>query len=332
MILLALLACQNDNDQAADLRAEAILAVKDDTSAELDALAAAALAIQAAAPAPDDDGWGAGETADMEAAWKDARVAYERVEGAIAVLYPELDAATDERYDGFIAEGPDDDLFDGEGVTGVHGIERIVWADRHPDWVVAFESALPDYTVAAFPADATQATSFRDGLLQRLVDDTSSMRDQFEPLALDDAAAFRGVIGSLAEQVEKVNLASTGEDESRYAQHTLADMRANLEGGRATFEAFEPWILSLDGGDTLVTEIHDGFDRVQVGYDAIDGDAIPEVPSTWNPDAPSEADLATPYGQLWTLLSAEADAEASGSLVERMGAGADLLGIAQIPE
>lgn len=331
-MILFLFACQNDNDQAADLEVEAILAVKNETAAQLDALASAAVAIQAGAPAPDADGWGSGETATMESAWKDARIAYERVEGAIAVLFPELDVAIDERYDGFIAEAPDDDLFDGEGVTGMHGIERIVWADRHPTWVVAFESALPNYTAAAFPADETQATSFRDGLCQRLVDDTATMRDEFEPLALDSAAAFRGVIGSVAEQTEKVNLASTGEDESRYAQHTLADMRANLDGGYATFEAFAPWLESIDGGEELREEIFAGFDRVRAAYDGIDGDAIPAVPETWNPDDPSEADLATEYGQLWQLLREESDPEVAGSLVERMTAAADLLGIPQIPD
>ncbi len=329
-MILFLFACANDNDKATDLEAQAVLDVKALTDTELGALADAALAIQSAAPAPDADGWGAGETAAMESAWKDARGAYERVEGAIAVLFPDLDAATDERYDGFIAEGPDDDLFDGEHVTGVHAVERIVWADRHPEWVVAFEANLPNYTPAAFPADEAQATAFRDGLCQRLVDDTTSMRDQFEPLALDPAAAFRGVIGSMAEQYEKTALASTGEDESRYAQHTLGDMRANLDGGLATYEAFAPWLVA-EGGEAIDAEIRAGFARVQAGYDTIGGDAIPAVPETWNPDAPSEADLATEYGQLWQLLSTEADPTIEGSLVERMTAAADLLGIEQLP-
>lgn len=332
MLLSLLLACGTDNDAAADLEAEAILGVKDYVDEELHSLAEAALAIQTAAPAPDADGWGAGETAGMEAAWKDARVSYERVEGAIAVLFPDLDAATDERYDGFIAEGPDDNLFDGDHVTGVHAIERIVWSDRIPAHVVAFESALPDYTPAAFPADQTQATDFQTGLCQRLVDDTETMHTDFEPLALDSAAAFRGVIGSMAEQYEKVALAQTGEDESRYAQHTLGDMRANLEGGLAIYGAFQPWLAEQEGGADVDAEILAGFDRVEAGYDALTGDGIPEVPATWNADSPSEADLATPYGQLFTLLATEADPTVSGSLVERMGAAADLLGIPQLPE
>ncbi len=327
--LLALFACTNET--ITDFEADAILAVKDYTSSELDGLRAAAVAIQAAAPSPSADGWSADDTAGMKSAWTDARRGYERVEGAIAVLFPDLDAATDERYDGFIAEGPDDDLFDGDHVTGVHAIERIVWADQHPEWVVAFESALPNYTVAVFPADAAQATTFRDGLCQRLVDDTTTMRDDFEPLALDAAAAFRGVIGSMAEQYEKVGLAATGEDESRYAQFTLGDMRANLEGGRAIYDAFVPW-LEASGGSDVNVEIEAGFARVEAAYDAIGGDAIPAVPATWNPDAPSAEDLTTPYGELWTLLSTEADPTIAGSLVERMTAAADTLGIPQLPE
>lgn len=332
MILsLLLVACTTDNDKPTDLQAQAILDVKALTGTDLAALAAAAVAIQAAAPEADADGWAAGETAGMEAAWVDARVAYERVEGAIAVLFPDLDAATDERYDGFIAEGPDDDLFDGDHVTGVHAIERIMWADRHPGYVVAFESSLPDYAPAAFPADATQAAAFKAELCQRLVVDTTDMRDQFEPLALDSSAAFRGVIGSMAEQYEKVALASTGEDESRYAQYTLGDMRANLAGGADIYAAFVPWIESMEGGAAIHADIEAGFARVEAGYVAIAGDAIPAVPATWNPDAPSAEDLATPYGQLYTLLSTEADPTIAGTLVERMTAAADLLGIPQLP-
>lgn len=327
ILALLLLACKNDNDKATDPEAAAILEVKAITTEELGNLAAAARALQSTAPAT---AWGASEAAALEAPWREARDAYERIEGAIAVLFPELDAATDERYDGFLAEGADADLFDDEGVIGVHAIERIVWADRHPAQVIAFESALPGYLPAAFPAADAEAERFQSALCQRLVDDTAEMEAQFKPLALDSAAAFRGVIGSMAEQYEKINLAQTGEDESRYAQHTLGDMRANLEGGRALYLAFEPW-LAAEGGDDLHAEILEGFDRVEAGYDAIAGDAIPAVPATWDPTNPTAADLATPYGQLWTLLSTEADPTIPGSLVERMGAAADQLSIPQLP-
>lgn len=333
-LLCAIASATGCGKNEADHESEATLAVKAYVTAELDALHAASLALQAAAPAPDADGWN--PTADaaavtaMKVEWKKARVSYERVEGAIAVLFPDLDAATDERYDGFIAEGPDANLFDGDGVTGVHAIERILWADSHPAATVSFESALPNYTVAAFPVDLTQSTDFKVGLCQQLVDDVQKMKDEFGPLALDASAAFRGVIGSIEEQLEKVNLAASGEDESRYAQHTLADMRANLGGGVATFAAFRTWI-EAEGGDALALEIEAGFAAVEAEYDTITGEAIPAVPATWNPSAPTPADLATPYGQLWTLLNEQADPASTTSVVSRMAEAADLLGIPELP-
>lgn len=314
--------------------ADPTLAVKQDIDSGLVALADAAVALQNAAPAADADGWNTtSDTAAvlaMQGEWKKARVAYEGIEGAIAVLFPDLDAATDERYDGFIEGGPDDNLFDGTGVTGVHGIERILWADEIPTHVVDFESALPNFSAAAFPTTTTQAEDFKAGLVGRLVTDTARMRDDFGPLALDTSAAFRGVIGSLEEQLEKVALASTGEDESRYAQHTLADMRANLAGGEQTWAHFEAAVVEA-GGQAVTDAVHAGFERVSVAYAAIDGDGIPAVPATWNAAAPSADDLATPYGLLFTLLSTEADPENADSLVSAMNEAADLLGIPQLP-
>jgi len=307
-----------------------VLTVKAYVSVELDLLHRAALDLQAAAPDPDVDGWNAEDDAAaveaMRRAWREARTHYERIEGAIAVLFPGLDASTDERYDGFLEEGPDSDLFDAEGVIGVHAIERILWADSVPDHVLAFESGLSGYTPAAFPATAAEATRFRDALCQRLVDDTDTMRTTFEPLALDPASAFRGVIGSMAEQVEKTSLAATGEDESRYAAHTLGDMRANLEGGLAIYEAFGPGVI-VEGGGATNDGVHAGFDRVRAIYEGYTGSALPPVPEGWNPDAPSDEHLATEYGMLFAALSREADPDVADSLVSHMRAAAELLGI-----
>lgn len=324
-----------DASTPADLETQAILDVKAYVAQELAALHAAAKAIQSAAPAPDADGWNSAGDEDavaaMREAWKDARDSYERIEGAIAVLFPNYDASTDERYDGFIEEGPDENLFDGEGVTGVHAIERILWAEEHPEHVVDFESALPNYAAAAFPASEDEATEFVEGLTQRLMDDTKAMVDQFKPLALDPPSAFRGVIGSMEEQIEKLNLAATGEDESRYAQYTLGDMRANAAGGREIFEAFIPQLRAEGAaGRDLEEKILEGFDELTAYYADIEGDAIPEVPSTWNADDPSEEDLDTPYGKLYAKVSIAADPEAEESLVKLMLEAAELLEIAEI--
>ncbi len=153
------------------------------------------------------------------------------------------------------------------------------------------------------------------------------MGARFEPLALDAAAAYDGVVGSMMEQVEKVSLAQTGEEESRYAQHTAADMRANLEGGRGIYDRFSEWVQSKDGGVEVDRAVYDGFDRMQLALDSIDGESIPAVPATWNPDAPSEADLATPYGQLWSVVQTESDPEADGSVVSAMAEAGALIGI-----
>jgi iron uptake system component EfeO len=332
LLLLALVACQTE--PAASPEEQATLEVKAVVTDELDKLHAAAVALREAAPVADADGWNATADADavgrMRTHWAEARVSYERIEGAIAVLFPDLDAATDERYDGFLEAAPDDDLFDGEGVTGVHAIERILWADQHPPETVAFEAALDGYQAAAYPADAAQSAAFRDELVQRLIDDIALMQTSFEPLALDPAAAYSGVVGSMAEQLEKVELAATGEDESRYADHTLADMRANLEGGRDLYEAFVPWLTAEPGGQDLHTAILAGFDRIEASYDEHAGTGVPPVPEGWSAE-PSDELRATPYGELFGLLEHEADPEAEDSLVRAMIDAAELMDIPVAP-
>jgi iron uptake system component EfeO len=312
-----------------------VLDVKAFIQQNLDDFAAAAAALQEAAPEPDEDGWSA--DADeaavdaMKAAWKDARQAYERVEGAIAVVFPELDVSTDERYDGFIETAADDDLFDDEGVTGVHAIERILWADETPEAVLYFESGLSNYGPAAFPATEAEADAFKNELCARLTADAEKMRDDFRDLALDAPSAYRGVIGSILEQVEKIGKAATGEEESRYAQYTLADMRANVEAGEATYDAFRPWLLSKAEGGEVDEAIRAGFDRLSSAYDAIPGDALPPVPEGWTEEAPTAEQLATPFGELFSLVQRESDDTTPGSLAYEMNRSADLLGIDPLP-
>jgi iron uptake system component EfeO len=295
----------------------------------------AASALCADAPAPAAAGWNAttqpAALSAMKADWKRARTAYEHIEGAIAVLFPELDVSTDQRYDAFLADSPagDDNLFDDQTVTGIHALERILWSDAIPSSVVAFESKLPHYKAATFPASAQEASDFKDKLCARLVADVQTMTDQFSPLALDPAAAYRGVIGSMKEQLEKAEKATTGEEESRYAQYTLADMRTNVAAGLETFTEFKPWLLAK-GGQAQVDAIAAGFGRVNAAYAALPGDALPAVPSTWSNTHPTAADLQTDFGKLWAVLHAEADPDTAGTLVSDMDASASTLGIAQV--
>ena len=95
---------------------QALLDVKSFIQQNIDSLLAASISLQADAPAPTANGWNptnnGAAVQTMRSDWKKARTAYEHVEGAIAVLFPELDISTDERYDGFVSIGPDNDLFD----------------------------------------------------------------------------------------------------------------------------------------------------------------------------------------------------------------------------
>ncbi|WP_437587708.1 imelysin family protein [Sorangium sp. So ce1000] len=336
---IALAACGGDDDgplAAPGDEQQAVLDVKAFIQANLDDLASAAAALQAAAPEPDEDGWSAAADKDavdaMKAEWKEARRAYEHVEGAIAVLFRDLDVSTDARYDAFIETAADADPFDGEGVTGIHAIERILWSDAIPPAVVEFESGLgARYRAAAFPATEAEAKAFKRGLCARLMADTKKMQSDFRGLALDAPSAFRGVIGSLSEQVEKVAKAATGEEESRYAQYTLADMRANVAAGRLTYNAFQPWILSKDGDAAAIDRaVLDGFERIESAYAALPGDALPPVPDMWSSERPTETQLETPFGRLFSLVQRESDDTVEGSLVRSMVEAADLLGIPEL--
>ena len=123
----------------------------------------------------------------------------------------------DARYDDFLAMiGPagDANLFDDQGVTGMHAIERILYAPSIRQEVIDFEKTLPGYKAAAFPATAQEATDFKTKLCQKLIDDAQSLHDQWQPAAIDIGAAYTGLVGLMNEQKEKVNLAATGEEES----------------------------------------------------------------------------------------------------------------------
>lgn len=325
--LVCLAACAPPEQQA-------LTDTKQYVETHLDGLVTASTALCAAAPAPGATGWNATSQAaavsTMRAEWKKARASYERVEGSIAVLFPELDESTDQRYDAFLENATDTNLFDDEVVTGVHAIERILFSDQISPEVKTFEEGLGSkYVAAAFPGNESEARDFKEKLCAKLVSDVTTMRAQYRPLALDSPAAFRGVIGSMEEQVEKISFAATGQEESRYAHFTLADMRANLEGATATYQAFRPW-LQAKGETALDTEILAGLARVKAGFDAVPGDSLPTPPVSWSSVNPSEADRQTPFGVLFSLVERET-ATSGESLVVSMRKAADALGIPQLP-
>jgi hypothetical protein len=73
--------------------------------------------------------------------------------------FADLDAALDTRYEQSLAAlGPagDPDPFDGQGVIGMHAVERILFAPGIPQPVIDLESTLPGRLPAAWPATANQ--------------------------------------------------------------------------------------------------------------------------------------------------------------------------------
>jgi iron uptake system component EfeO len=296
--------------------------------AEIRALKAACVELKARAPAKV---WMRSDIDAMKQSWGKARTAYERIEGAVAPLFPDIDAAIDERYDGFLEGlGPtgDQNLFDGTGVTGMHAVERILWSDSIPPGVVQIESALAGYKAAAFPANDAEAVAFRDQLATQLVADVQLLEDQWGPAKIDLAGAYQGLVDLMREQREKVNNAADNLEESRYAQVTMRDLRDNLAGTKTIYALFQPWLKSKTGGSELDGRISSGFDAVAAAYAGVSSDAIPAPPSTWSAEMPSAADLQTPFGQLYTKVRAATDPTAEASVVKQLQDAGKVMGFA----
>ncbi len=305
------------------------------------ALVQAATDLQALAPVTTGRGWDVTADAktltDMKATWVRARTAYEKIEGALAPLFPDIDYVIDARYDDFLADlatkGGDAYLFDDRGVTGMHAVERILFADVTPARVVTFEKALQGYVIAAVPSTETEAKDFKTKLLAKLVSDAIALRDAWTPAKINAAVAFQGLIALMNEQREKVEKASSNEEESRYAQRTMADLRDNLEGTRTAYSFFKPWIVakvntkdpSKDGA-AVAAKLDAGLVALDAAYAKVTGDAIPAPPATWSAEAPSAADLATPFGTLYASVRSAVDPAADGSVVFEMNVAAELLG------
>jgi iron uptake system component EfeO len=332
LALLLVAACGGTTDY----QSRVVDQMHDSIDGDLANLVTAAKALQAAAPA---HAWDATADADaiaaMRSAWESTRIAYEHVEGATAPIFPEFDTSMDARYDDFLTmlgSAGDPDPFDDVGITGMHAIERILYADVIPQKVVDFESSLPGYAPASFPATDAAAMEFQAKLCQKLIDDAQSLHDQWTPTVIDVGAAYQGLVGLMNEQKEKVNLAATGEEESRYAQTTLFDLRNNLDGTTKIYDFFQPWIDAHTGGASVDAMIQSGFGTLSSLYAADQGDALPPVPADWSSDDPSQADLQTPFGVLWASVHQAVDPTTSGSVVFEMNQAATMLGFPQFIE
>ncbi len=305
---------------------------------DIQAMLKAAEDLQAAAPT---HAWDAQADAkaisDMKTAWIAARSAYEHIEGALAPLFPSIDNSIDARYDDFLtqleAEGGDKDLFDGTGVTGMHAIERILYSNVTPARVVSFEMALPGYVAASFPTTTAQANEFKTKLCQKFIDDSKSLEKQWTPANIDVAIAFQGLISLMNEQREKVEKASSDEEESRYSQRTMVDLRDNLAGTRDVYALFQPWIKSKTNGSdptkdgpTIDKNILAGLDALGSAYAMVSGAEIPQPPASWSAEHPTKQDLATPFGKLYTDVLGAVDPTTKDSVVSEMNDAATELG------
>ncbi len=348
-VLFASVGCSSSSDGSSAksddaYKTEIVTGMHDSLLAKINELHQAAIDMQAAAPAPTGRGWDpvmdAAAIEATKAAWKRARSSYEQIEGALAPIFPDIDASIDARYDDFLsslaASGGDQNLFDDQGVTGLHAVERILFVDVTPPRVVDFEKILPGYKAAALPATEAESNDFKTKLLPRIIADSQLMADQWTPQKIDLGGCFQGLISLMNEQREKVNKASTNEEESRYSQRTLADIRDNLAGTGKIYALFEPWLMTKAnaGKDGKATDasIQVGMKKLGDLYSSIAGDAIPQPPSTWSAQSPSAADLQTPFGTLYTGVRAAVDPTVTGSVVDQMNVAAVALGFPQFQE
>lgn len=304
---------------------------------EIDSWLSESHALQAAAPTPSGRGWDdtqdAAAISAMREHWHRARTSYERIEGAIAPLFPESDLATDARYDDFLSNiGPDGDPnpFDAQGVIGMHAIERILWAHQIPSEVTDFEKGVPGYRVAAYPQTEQQARDFKDQLAARMVRDVEALRAEILPLDLDVAFVFRGLLDLAAEQVEKVDRAATGQEESRYAQTTLKDLRDNRRGCEDAYRLFRTWLLTREGGASIDAAVRAAFVRLAATYDSVPGNAIPRPPANMSRLEPTAEHLSTPFGQLFTKVRRESDDAVPDSLRASLRKVADALALPKV--
>jgi iron uptake system component EfeO len=316
---------------------------------DLSSLVSSSQALQAAAPAT-LAGWTDAAVARMQTAWIASRTAYEHIEGATAPIYPDIDYSIDSRYDDFMAAlgaAGDSYLFDDMGVTGMHAVERILYVEVTPPRVVTYEATLPGYVAAAWPATDQEASDFKSRLVEKQIADAQSLHAKWEAATnYDLGAAFQGLVSLMNEQREKVDKASTNQEESRYAQRTMDDIRANLAGTEKVYALFQPWIRSKSGagadagasdggpldGTAIDASIEQGFATLQALYDGVSGDAIPQPPADWSSENPTAADLGMPFGVLCAGVLAAIDPTRPGSIVSQMNDAAVLLGFPQFTE
>jgi iron uptake system component EfeO len=355
-------ACGNSDDATSttgttmtDAQFSAKVAVDMQTTMQgsLQDLVTSAQALQAAAPSTawdnTDPAW-----ATMKAAWIKARHDYEHVEGATAPIYPDIDISIDGRVEDF---GPSlagtlvtdattgapacTDMFGTSCMSGLHAAERVLWAaqvtaggdvtQETPASVAVYEASLGYVVPQAFPGTDAEALEFKNVLLAKIVADAQTLLSGWTSQNIIVAEAFQGLVGLMNESHEKVSKAGLHEEESRYSQRTMDDLRANLEGTMTIYTLFEPWLASKAGGSEIGAKIQAGFTTLSNVYaeSQFASVAFPTPPSDWSDVDPSAVDLATPFGTLYGAVNTAIDPTTDGSIVFEMNAAATLLSLPQ---
>jgi len=326
-------ACGTGAKSEGELKSDIVAMMHANILMELQALNQAAVDLQTAAPATFSTGWDPskdfGAQIDaMKEAWTRTRLHWERAEGPVAPMFSDLDTAIDSRYEEMLNSlngAGDPDPFDGQGMVGMHAIERILFAPG-PKGVADYEMGLTGSAQALWPTNDGQAAEFKNGLCQRLVTDTQMLVEQWKTKSIDLAAVFNGLTGLISLQAEKVGLAAVHQQESRYSQTTMADLRSNLDGTKAVYDLFETWLATKVYGMTLDMNAMAAFARLDQQYTAVTGDSIPDSPPDWS-NPPSTADTLTPFGMLYIAVTDEADPSRPASAVDTMNQVARALGL-----
>lgn len=338
-VLVSSIASCSSGTSDADYRADVVAHMESFLLDHARAMSTAAGQLRDAIPASVGRGWDPATDLEdinrMKNAWNDLRDAWEESEGVLAAMYPDLDDALDQRYESFLAAlGPsgDTDLFDATGVVGMHAVERILFAPSTPPAVMAREAMLPGYQQAAWPATESQANEFRAGVCAKLYDDIQTLFERVSSGTVDIEGAFEGMTALMGEQKEKVSLAGSRQDESRYAQRTMVDLKRNLAGTRASYAFFVPWLSFRKPGSGFDSDVQTAFGRLDQTYKGINSEGIPDPPDGWNSDIPTPADQASPFGKLFVEVVQEVDATYPGSAVSRMNEVARVLGLPEFVE
>jgi hypothetical protein len=166
------------------------------------------------------------------------------------------------------------------------------------------------------------------------VTDAKYLLAKWQPSVADIGSSFSGLISLMNEQKEKVTKAGLHQEESRYSQRTMDDLRYNLGGTTDIYAIFQPWIQSKQGGAAVDTKVEASFQALKTIYDSSQfaGDAFPKPPGDWSDVTPSAANLKTPFGQLYEAVDTAVDATKNGSAVFEMNAAAGLCGLPEFNE